>query len=298
MKDLNWQSIWGRFEVSKTSLRFIGEQLEQPTGPAPAPGVGLLISDSWFSGGTVEATVEFSSDSAEASACELVLYFDPDSKFMVTAGIGGAALFSIRHWGPSGWIVHATSGDRRNLTAGRKYAMRATLRGSSVALSVDGVVTASTTLPFPLPQSQIGVWCSGNHDIVISRYAVNRTLGRAFIVMPFSGAFDDLHKEVIRRVCRTLDLEAFRADEHTGPGLVVADIAQQIREAQVVIADVTDPNCNVYFEVGFAHALSKPTVLLAQEGTNLPFDLAPLRTLFYQNTIGGKSNLETVLREW
>ncbi len=302
MKDLHWQSIWGRFEIDRKALLFKGEEIEQPSGPAP--GVGLFIADCWFSGGTIEATVEFSA--GEETACELVLYYDPDTRLIVTAGVGGAGLFSIRHWNQNGWVAHAASGDRRNLAAGSKYSLKATLRGSSVALSADGVLTASTTLPFSLPQSQVGVWCLGKKDIRVSGFNIERIAGRAFIVMPFHGAFDDLHNEVIRKVCASIELEAIRADENAGPGLVVADIAQQIRDAQVVIADVTEPNCNVYYEIGYAHALNKPTILLAQHGTKLPFDVSPFRTLFYQNTIGGKTKLETslkqhleiVLREW
>lgn len=290
---MNWQSIWGRFEIDGNALRFLGEDVEQPSGPSP--GVGLFMADSWFTGGTIEAEVSFSS--VEETACELVMFYDPDTKFMVTAGIGASSLFNIRHWSQNGWVTHAYAGDRRNLTAARNYALRVTLRGSSVSLSVDGVVAASATLPFAPPQSQVGVWCWGRKDITVSSYKVQATMPQAFIVMPFSGAYDDLDRQVIRKVCETLKLDPVRADDVTGPGIVVADIALKIREAQVVIAEITEPNCNVYYEIGYAHALNKPTILLAQQGVKPPFDVSPFRILYYQDTIGGKSKLESSLEK-
>jgi hypothetical protein len=60
---------------------------------------------------------------------------------------------------------------------------------------------------------------------------------------------------------------------------------------------ITPNNANVYFEVGYALALAKPTTLLARKGTSLPFDVAGFRVLFmktpsdYEDTIGGKSRV-------
>jgi len=67
--------------------------------------------------------------------------------------------------------------------------------------------------------------------------------------------------------------------------------------SQLIIADITPTsNANVYFEVGYALALEKPTILLAKKGTALPFDVAGFRVLFYDDTIGGKNRLEDGLR--
>jgi nucleoside 2-deoxyribosyltransferase len=69
----------------------------------------------------------------------------------------------------------------------------------------------------------------------------------------------------------------------------------------VIIADISPINPNVFFEVGYAFALEKPIILLAErndsDGTTLPFDVSPFRVLFYDNSIGGKSKLEDGLRK-
>jgi hypothetical protein len=66
-----------------------------------------------------------------------------------------------------------------------------------------------------------------------------------------------------------------------------------------VIAEITpNPvNPNVYYEVGFSHAMRKPTILVADKGSTarLPFDLSPFRVLFYENSIGGKKRVEQEL---
>ena len=51
-----------------------------------------------------------------------------------------------------------------------------------------------------------------------------------------------------------------------------------------------------FYEVGYAHALCNPTILLAEKGTRLPFDVSPFRTLFYENSIAGKRVFEEGLR--
>ena len=47
----------------------------------------------------------------------------------------------------------------------------------------------------------------------------------------------------------------------------------------------------------YAHALNKPTILLAQRGKELPFDIRSYRVIFYDDSIGGKPALERNLQK-
>jgi hypothetical protein len=114
--------------------------------------------------------------------------------------------------------------------------------------------------------------------------------------MQFGPDFDDVYQDVIKEVLKDYEANVLRADELSGPGFIISDIVREITEAQLVIADITPTNANVYFEVGYALALEKPTILLAKKGTSLPFDVAGFRVLFYEDTIGGKGRLEDGLR--
>jgi nucleoside 2-deoxyribosyltransferase len=65
----------------------------------------------------------------------------------------------------------------------------------------------------------------------------------------------------------------------------------------MIIAEITPPNQNVFYELGYVHALRKPTILLADRDKQLPFDISGYRCLFYENTIGGKAKVEEGLRK-
>jgi nucleoside 2-deoxyribosyltransferase len=78
--------------------------------------------------------------------------------------------------------------------------------------------------------------------------------------------------------------------------MIVDDIIRSLRDSSVVIADITPDNPNVYYEVGYAHALGTPTILLSDRTrSRLPFDVSGLRTIFYNNTIAGKRDVEEAL---
>lgn len=115
--------------------------------------------------------------------------------------------------------------------------------------------------------------------------------------MQFSSPYNELYEQVISRVCNEFGVDARRADDTYGPGLIIADIARQIDEAKLIIAEITPSNPNVYYEVGYAHAKNKPTILIADRTIErLPFDVSPFRTLFYENTIDGKQKIEDNFR--
>ena len=113
--------------------------------------------------------------------------------------------------------------------------------------------------------------------------------------MKFEETYDDLYREVIRPVCERSGFEVQRADDVFRPGIILQDIINGLLDSDLVIAEVTPPNPNVFYELGFAHALDKPTVLLARRGGELPFDISGYRVIFYDDAIGGKPQVETTL---
>jgi nucleoside 2-deoxyribosyltransferase len=115
--------------------------------------------------------------------------------------------------------------------------------------------------------------------------------------MQFGEPFDTLYKQVIQPGVSNLNLKVVRIDELAGPGIVFEDIQRNISEAKIIIAEITAPNQNVFYELGYAHALNKPTILLAQRGRDLPFDIRSYRVIFYDDTIGGKPAVEESLEK-
>lgn len=291
----NWIPVFGHFLQEEDAIVFKGGATPTEEGRL-LYNVGNYVCDQSFGGGVISGEVEFVS-SVKNEACEFVLYFHPLTQTFTSAGLGGAGLCSVRTWSGSQWFNHGTAGDKTQLMVGRSYSLRVTVRGSRVTVTVDGVDALVATLQFSLPRGQTGIWCWGGSDIKIRNYHVSPERAKVFVVMQFTPPYNELYSDVIVPVCDDIGLVAVRADETYGPGLIIADIARQIVEARVIVADITPANPNVYYEVGYAHALNKPTILIAEKPTQLPFDVSPFRVLFYENTIGGKAKVEAGLRK-
>lgn len=72
-----------------------------------------------------------------------------------------------------------------------------------------------------------------------------------------------------------------RADHLNEPGRITSQIIKLLMEADLVIADLTGSNANVYYELSLRHALGKPVIHMATVGTHLSFDVRDNRTIFY-----------------
>ena len=304
-----WIPIFGEFETTDDGVLYRGKRVpapEQPGGAPPQgdrPGVGLVLSSQTIADGKISAEIEFKQVTPD-SICEIAIAYDSNASHMVTAGLGSEpwAMFGIREYGGpktsgQGWWDHRVAGDRNNIKPDRSYQVDVSLRGAFVSLHIDGVGVGAAEVSSPLGRPrQIGIFCKADHEIRVRRFSTEGEKPKAFVVMQFGGEYDEVYRDVVKEVCKSYEVNVLRADEVSGPGLIIGDIVRELATSQLVIADITPTNANVYFEVGYALALAKPTILLAQKGTALPFDVAGFRTLFYEDTIGGKKRLEEGLR--
>lgn len=94
-----------------------------------------------------------------------------------------------------------------------------------------------------------------------------------FILMPFDIEFDDIYKFGIKGAAEDVGAYAERVDEQIFSEGILERIFNQISKADVIVADMTGRNPNVFYEVGYAHALGKIVLLLTQEANDIPFDL-------------------------
>lgn len=107
---------------------------------------------------------------------------------------------------------------------------------------------------------------------------------KCFVIMPFKAEFDDVYDSIklaVNNATAGENVSCSRLDEVRAAGVITEDLLAEIRSAAICIADVTDSNPNVMWEMGFAAALQKPTIAISQEGSRLPFDISNIRTLFY-----------------
>lgn len=112
-------------------------------------------------------------------------------------------------------------------------------------------------------------------------HRVRKFLDTCFVLMPFGGYFDRYYQEIYTKAINDAGFESVRADEIFTTGSVVDQIWEHISKAKVLLADLTDKNPNVFYEVGLAHAKGKPVVLTAAKLEDVPFDLRHLRMVIY-----------------
>lgn len=305
--DIRWLATLGRFERDEAENRtvFRGQENESEspeTGRRPGVGIGTRISDVEMTNGSVTTRVKFANTEKDA-ACGIIFGYEPSERvdlphspayFVAMLGrvAGYPSMFAVRRYADRKWESFAQGGDVENLESGRFYDLTLHLNGSYVRLLVDGITAIASDVAQWKSNRNVGLWCRAASDIEIRDYRIDREIPTAFVVTQFSEPYDTLYKAVIGPVCKKKGFEPIRIDQKPGPGLIIADIMQELSRSSVVIADVSPVNANVFFELGYATALKKPTILIARRDTQLPFDISSYRTLFYDDSIGGKETVE------
>ena len=107
------------------------------------------------------------------------------------------------------------------------------------------------------------------------------TKPRVFVAMPFADEMADVFHYGIQGAVNAAGYLAERADLATFTGDVMEWVRSRISSAQLVIADLSTANPNVYLEVGYAWGKDIPTVLLAKSEDALKFDVRGQRCLLY-----------------
>lgn len=117
--------------------------------------------------------------------------------------------------------------------------------------------------------------------------------GYLFVIMPMNETDPYLEDtlDAIKTVSKKLNLNAERIDDIPSK-TITEQMLSSIRVAEFVVADLTIERPNCYYEVGYAHAFGKKTILIAREGTNIHFDLKGHQVLFYKNATQLKTKLE------
>ncbi|MEE9555405.1 MAG: hypothetical protein V3W18_14045 [candidate division Zixibacteria bacterium] len=107
------------------------------------------------------------------------------------------------------------------------------------------------------------------------------TKGTCMILMPFKEPFDIYYEAIIKPAVIVANLEPLRGDSLFRAGPIMADVWQMIQDSEVLVAELTGKNANVFYELGLGHAIGKPIVLVAETMDDVPFDLRALRVILY-----------------
>jgi hypothetical protein len=284
---INWVPLLGHVEIIDDRIKYIATTISE--GPsAGQPQAAVVKSNIQFQNGEISFQVTLSESK---DACQVILNHDSPPQIFVGVRSGG---FSIARLHDNKWDFRGISGTG-DLPKGQPIAIRVQVRGSQILLFVNDVKVCSALLE-SIQESQLALFLQGSSDFVVRGFVATVRRPKAFIVMQFADQFNALYDDVIKPTCEKYGFEVVRADDIYKCGLIIQDIALSIREASFVIADITPDNPNVFYEVGYAHGIGKTTILLSDRRRDkLPFDVSGFRTLFYDNTIGGKKGVEEAL---
>ena len=110
-----------------------------------------------------------------------------------------------------------------------------------------------------------------------------------FVICPIGRDGTEIRKKsdqvfscVVEEALSGRNYEIVRADMITESGKISTQIVNKILNADLVIADLTGQNPNVFYELAVRHAIKKPFIQIAEIDTELPFDVSDMRTIFYK----------------
>lgn len=125
-----------------------------------------------------------------------------------------------------------------------------------------------------------------------------------FIITPIGDEKDEIRRHidgVINTIIMPImesDYEIKVAHRIFETGSITKQIIELIYNSDLVIANLTQTNPNVMYELAFRHTLGLPTITMAEKGTKLPFDISSERTIFYQNDFQGVNEAQAELKKY
>jgi hypothetical protein len=286
---LSWLPIRGRWEIGDTGPIYLGNE------KAPEKTPGVIASNRLLRIGACRVKIRLASGTGESAG--IVIGYVAQERSYVYAELGGQnSAYVLGEFSPGrGWDPLVKVGKREILLPDHEYLLRLRLQGQEVRVWVDDVPVIEYRFPNSLI-GNVGLLGYGDGPTSFTEFQASDERPVVFVAMAFQEPFETLYREVIQKQAEEAGFQANKIDEKPGPGVIFQDMQQAIERADVVIAEVSPSNPNVFYEIGYAHALNKPTILLARRGSELPFDIRSYRVVFYDDTIGGKPEVERSLR--
>ncbi len=120
----------------------------------------------------------------------------------------------------------------------------------------------------------------------------------AFVIMPSGDNFAGIFEHIITPALEQAGYRVVLAVDIDNVQNIMKDIVRGLADSTLIVADLTGSNRNVYYELGIAHALGKPTILLTQDIADLPFDVRSYRVIEYDDHVGRYSNAQTTITSY
>jgi len=289
----NWAALIGRWSFTQEEVRYLGPKKNEDLP------YGFAVSSARLRSGVVSARVTLTRN--ERTTAGIVFgYRNPNTSYFIAQLGAYDYAYSISEYSPGqGWISRTHAGLLQNLPVREPIGLTLQVVSQSATFKVNCVRVLDFLLPRPLDGTGVGLFAWDDAEILFNNVNIITEKPQLFVMMPFSEPYDAIYGEVIQPVADKLGFTVNRVDEVAGPGIILEDIQQEIRRAHAVVAEISSHNPNVFYELGYAHALGKQAVLLVrrQDQRDMPFDVRSYRAILYDDTISGKKKVEIQLRE-
>jgi hypothetical protein len=114
---------------------------------------------------------------------------------------------------------------------------------------------------------------------------------------PIRKRSDQIFKHIIEPAVKEYGYKCLRSDHIPSPGLITSQVIEHLINSDLVIADLSGHNPNVFYELAIRHAIQKPFIQLIERGEIIPFDISGLRTISIVTKDFDLDNVEHVKKE-
>lgn len=125
---------------------------------------------------------------------------------------------------------------------------------------------------------------------------------KCFVIMPFRDELVELYIHCIRPAAEEAGFECSRSDQFIGSSNITKEIINNIIDSDVIIADLSLKNPNVFYELGIAHSLCNKTIMVSNRDEEFPFDIKAYRLILYETGLSGgiklKDELTNILKNF
>ena len=255
---MNWIPIFGDFALNDNKIVFNGST-DNDVGNLQTKQ-GLILSDQKMLAGKIKVDIEFETNELQRyEEAELIFDYIDEYNFKCVGITGNAYKYEVKSCINGTWQYLRTSGLVPALPK-EKLHIEVDIMSSYLRLIIDGVEIFWASLINPIRRSSIGIWTSGSRKITFTDCKISFQPPEVFIISQFGDIYDQLYDGVIKPLCDKNNIKPIRADEISNSSVILDDIIKYIQTANIIIADITPNNPNVFYELGYAHAIGKEVI--------------------------------------
>ena len=281
-------------KLKEGSIKYVPLQIESECKETNKDDVVVLRSNVYFNNGELSFTLKCKS---HETSVMVILHTFEEREEIVCGYSSARKTFLIIQRDGQNWKELSTAGKLEDYELDTEVKFQIIVKGSQLNLFINNIPLCSASISIKNSPIEFIVQSTGEFEIYDISKCDSSSKPSAFVVMQFSKEYDDLFDGVIKPITEGFGYECIRATDIYTATPILNDIISSIKDSSVVVAEITPDNPNVFYEIGYSHAIGKPTILLCdRKRDKLPFDISGFRTLYYDNTIAGKTRVENDLK--